>query len=441
MGTKMPQFVMLFFLSVLSFVAHTMDPAETPKDLKNICDEMLIIHRKIHNEILNLDKKCIKQSHDHFAEGSQSEVRKNFPFYINDNIFLGSGEESDVYTGVDSRDGSKCVFRILSEKKILPQDKRAKFENEVKILSSLGVLKGCLYIEHETSPILVINYAPGFKLDSPNVQMLSFGLKAIIAKEIVIAVQNFYKSGFFHRDIKLDNLHVAVIDNWPVVGLIDFGRTCHIVNATKDMTGAPFMLPPEAFNKPWPTYNYAYEIHSVGRAMAFFLSHPHAEGYYAKKSSPDWCRHEMAFEACIVCNKEEFLLACEGFFSRRDFEDYKIHKNFYIFISVLRDSVLWMTEPRASDRPSPEQTDLLIEKLNTLEISLKEIPPKRSQNQKATRYSIDLSSIIRVKGRNSPGRESSTGLISSAPEQRSQDAIVKKKSNGLIRTSPKKKSS
>lgn len=366
----------LVLWAAYSFFAHAMDVLEPAIELTNFSPQMANVHRKLHKGIKELQTQVLqntKQKNDQF-DGSILSI--DFPFLIDFDTMLGGGDESEIYLAQDIKDNSKCIARILLERALPIRDPLKKVDSERKILEYLKIYRGS-YIEN-SRPILVMDYIPGINLTHPSMKKRPLILKAIIAKEILVAAQNFYKQGAFHRDIKLSNMHVDVVDNWPVVHFVDFGHSCRKEEADRVFCGTPYMQAPEAFTKSRPKYDYGQEMQAVGKAMAFFLTANDVEAHYLQIATLDWCRHNIGFEGCEKCSHLEFLRACDDLFIKRYFEVYKQHQIvLYKLFKELHDTILELTEPKAAERPSPERVDAIIKKLNELESPLKLEPIRK----------------------------------------------------------------
>lgn len=370
----MDERIIIFLLAAFYFLnAYAMDAVQSP-DAITLSTSMAQEHRKIHQAIKALKNRILKKSPKAFTSNLAS-AESDSVFDVDFEQLLGEGEESQIYLAqLAKNDQPFLAARIFKTRHIKSDKFQAKIAYERRLLEYLEIFYGesTITIEDTNRTVFFIKYLPGMVMNNREALIsLPLLLKAIIAKEILVTTVELYKRKVFHRDLKLSNMHLDIVNGWPVVHLLDFGHACFIEDATNEFYGTPFMQPPEAFYKNRPTHSFEYAMYTAGKAMAHFLTSLDVEEYYIKKPRFSYCRHKIDYQGCVDCSFLEFLKSHRDIFINTDIDDYR--KNFK-FIDEVLDTILWLCESDAKKRPSFLDVNHKIARLTELERPLKNKP-------------------------------------------------------------------
>lgn len=184
---------------------------------------------------------------------------------------LGSGASGCVCLARDKRSNEEVAIKIIT---IADQPRKEMIVNELKVLSRhkshpncINFLASYLVPSDESSADLeelwiVMEYMDGGALtDVVTETIMREGQIAAVTKEILLALQHLHSNNIVHRDIKSDNVLLAMDGT---VKLTDFGFCSHFSRETmrKTTVGTPYWMSPEIVNK--KPYNEKVDVWSLG---------------------------------------------------------------------------------------------------------------------------------------------------------------------------------
>jgi serine/threonine-protein kinase len=140
---------------------------------------------------------------------------------------LGSGGMGEVYRATDERLDRTVALKAIRAERRLSVDARGRFLHEARTLSSLDHPHICRiheYIEAEEGDFLVLELIDGVTLEKAIEIGMSRARKLRIALEICDALAAAHRKGIVHRDLKEENVMIAVDGD---VKVLDFGIARH----------------------------------------------------------------------------------------------------------------------------------------------------------------------------------------------------------------------
>ncbi len=136
---------------------------------------------------------------------------------------LGSGGMGEVYRAFDERLDRTVALKAIRTDRRLSVDARGRFLREARTLSALDHPNICRiheYIEAEEGDFLVLELIEGVTLATAIETGMSRARKLRIALQICDALAAAHRKGIIHRDLKEENIMVAVDGT---VKVLDFG--------------------------------------------------------------------------------------------------------------------------------------------------------------------------------------------------------------------------
>jgi len=179
---------------------------------------------------------------------------------------LGSGGFADVYLGEHIHLKTLTAIKVL--RAVLAPTDIERFLQEARTIARLNhphIVRVLDYEVHDTTPFLVMDYAPKGTLRQahPRGSVLPLPLVVTYVKQVAAALQHAHDAKLIHRDVKPDNM---LLDNHDEVLLSDFGIAVAAHNTsslqTLDRAGTPLYMAPELIlGKPRPASDqYALAI-------------------------------------------------------------------------------------------------------------------------------------------------------------------------------------
>ena len=210
---------------------------------------------------------------------------------------LGKGAFAMVYRLTTKSDGSVYAAKELDKRKFMKNGiLDIKFDNEIKIMKGLrhpNIVQYVDYRDHDQWVYIIMEYVSGGELGSflnkQEKKRLTESFARPMTKQICHALDYLHKRGITHRDIKPDNILIAVHEPL-VVKLSDFGLSkCVNDQETflKTFCGTLLYCAPEVYpdysvykqkrrrsegsRRPSP-YNQAVDLWSFGAVLYHALS-------------------------------------------------------------------------------------------------------------------------------------------------------------------------
>ena len=190
---------------------------------------------------------------------------------------IGEGGMANVYEGVHERLEKKVAVKVLNPMLSANAQRRARFENEAKIMSSLehaNIVKVIDYCDQEGTLAIIMELLEG--------RDLSDTIKANGAIDVNIAIPLFinildafiyaHNKGIVHRDIKPANIYIGRDGQ---VKILDFGiaklfGTGLDKTSTGTQIGTPIYMSPEQV-KGERSIDHRSDIYSLGVTFYFML--------------------------------------------------------------------------------------------------------------------------------------------------------------------------
>ncbi|ODQ63909.1 kinase-like protein, partial [Nadsonia fulvescens var. elongata DSM 6958] len=181
---------------------------------------------------------------------------------------IGRGNFGVVYKGVDLRTKKVVAIKVLNLD--TPEDDVLDVQREIALLSQLKQADALNVTKYHGSYLfgtrlwIIMDYCAGGSVRT----LLKAGkveerYTAIIARELLLALQYIHKAGIIHRDIKAANV---LITKEGRVQLCDFGVAAQLsTNKLKRNTivGTPYWMAPEVIME-GSAYNFKADIWSLG---------------------------------------------------------------------------------------------------------------------------------------------------------------------------------
>jgi serine/threonine protein kinase len=199
-------------------------------------------------------------------------------------------------------------------------------------------------ISESVGPVLIMEYT-GVSLD----RILNFSmtniLKYTICSRIYIAVDEIHKKGYIHRDIKLSNIVLSIVDYHIVrLVLIDHGCTCPIGTPAAELIGTEIFQPAEMFSPARPAYSEQTDLFAASMASADLLGAGSLTLAYECESK---CEHDKLPYECKPCAYDHFVRSCPHL---QQFRDGSHHDKFF---TRLTEVIFWCCKTDPKDRPEP----------------------------------------------------------------------------------------
>ena len=191
-------------------------------------------------------------------------------FELDQNSVLGEGGFAKVILATHKQTGLKAAVKVIS-KKMIPEDMRDYVVREPGVLAQLShknIVK--LYLVHEDTNYIYmfLEYKAGgdmhSRLERDGIE--SEEIARAWFRQILTAVEFCHKTGYCHRDLKLENLLISGEGKAAKVLLIDFGFAGKMDPPTKvfgDFPGSVCYAAPELI-RGIPYVGSSADVYSMG---------------------------------------------------------------------------------------------------------------------------------------------------------------------------------
>ncbi|KAK0421137.1 hypothetical protein QR680_015075 [Steinernema hermaphroditum] len=182
---------------------------------------------------------------------------------------LGRGKYSEVFEGVNTTDGSKCVVKILKPVK------KKKIKREIKILENLrggtNVISLLNIVKDPVSrtPALIFEYVNNTDFKSLYPNLTDFDIRYYMY-ELLKALDYCHSMGIMHRDVKPHN--VMIDHQRRTLRLIDWGLAefYHPEQEYNVRVASRYYKGPELLVD-YQCYDYSLDLWSLGCMLAAMI--------------------------------------------------------------------------------------------------------------------------------------------------------------------------
>lgn len=212
---------------------------------------------------------------------------------------LGEGGFGVVFLATDLFMGSEVAIKVLNTRS---REDHERFRRELRLLhTQINNRHVVTVLDHDLdaeTPYIVLEYCSGGSLRSWVEQRRPWRDVAAILTHALFGLWGVHRLGGFHRDLKPDNLLVAVdrARSETVVKVADFGLARVPVTSTGPMTqglgGTPSYIAPEVLaGQP---FTAAADIYSLGVVALELFTGSRTPGTVLPTTLPDSLRHLVA---------------------------------------------------------------------------------------------------------------------------------------------------
>lgn len=199
--------------------------------------------------------------------------------YIIDNTYLGKGASGEVFIAKD-KNGKKYAIKSINKTSIKFKE---SIKREAKISQNVNnehIVKCYGVYEDLKSISFVLELIKGGDLFDFIKRYPGKHFNDDVALDILIQILetvNYLHNELkiCHRDIKLENFLVSIVNDKPQIKLIDFGLSCYIPenNLMNEIVGSPYYQAPEILEG--NSYSKMVDMWSIGILLyIMLLGHP-----------------------------------------------------------------------------------------------------------------------------------------------------------------------
>ena len=197
---------------------------------------------------------------------------------------LGTGNFSIVYRSVEKSTGDEYAMKIYETASLTEASKKNIIHeiNIMKVMNKLSIVRFKEHFETKTHLYIATELVKGVDLFEYVVEKESLGEydAALIAGQIIEAVQYIHGLGVVHRDLKPENIMVVEADpkenrTHPNIKIIDFGLSNYVDILQKNdneekLVGTPNYIAPEIIRR--ETVSERADTFAIGVIIYFMLS-------------------------------------------------------------------------------------------------------------------------------------------------------------------------
>ncbi len=232
---------------------------------------------------------------------------------------LGRGGSSVVYQGLQTAPFKrKVAVKIMCNEAESKEAKRkclmAQFRAECETLGMMSHPNIVTVIEAGSiggQPFLVMELVDGIPITKYCAkQMLSLNAKLELFIQLCRAVQHVHQKGVVHRDLKPSNVLVTVIDDKPLVKLIDFGIATSLINDPikyedcdiRNLVGTLAYMSPEQLEPAGRNIDCRSDVFGLGILLYRLLTGKNPFSADKKNKSE-------SFDEFLRCRRTDYLVA------------------------------------------------------------------------------------------------------------------------------------
>lgn len=221
-----------------------------------------------------LDESAAKTFRDEVAAATEEDEEHSIPARLGPYrvvTLLGAGSMGRVYKGFDDQLDRPVAIKVISQALAPDPDYLERFQKEARILASISHPNIALIYfldKNHKPPFFCMEFMPGGSLEDMLSQKkkLDPELAVSYTQQVAIGLDEAYKRGIVHQDIKPSNLMIAENERLKIV---DFGlaRTSReLEEGPQVIAGTPLYIAPEQVQE--GRTDFRSDIYSLG--VTFF---------------------------------------------------------------------------------------------------------------------------------------------------------------------------
>jgi PAS domain S-box-containing protein len=221
-----------------------------------------------------LDENAAKSLREEVAAATEEDEEHSIPARLGPYrvvTLLGAGSMGRVYKGFDDQLDRPVAIKVISQALAPDPDYLERFQKEARILASISHPNIALIYfldKNHKPPFFCMEFMPGGSLEDMLSQKkkLDPELAVSYTQQVAIGLDEAYKRGIVHQDIKPSNLMIAENERLKIV---DFGlaRTSReLEEGPQVIAGTPLYIAPEQVQE--GKTDFRSDIYSLG--VTFF---------------------------------------------------------------------------------------------------------------------------------------------------------------------------
>lgn len=313
-----------------------------------------------------LDEGAAKSLREEVAAATEEDEEHSMPARLGPYrvvTLLGAGSMGRVYKGFDDQLDRPVAIKVISQALAPDPDYLERFQKEARILASISHPNIALIYfldKNHKPPFFCMEFMPGGSLEDMLSQKkkLDPELAVSYTQQVAIGLDEAYKRGIVHQDIKPSNLMIAENERLKIV---DFGlaRTSReLEEGPQVIAGTPLYIAPEQVQE--GKTDFRSDIYSLG--VTFFRMlygrTPFAGGSLVEILYNQFHQGLPPIESLDQAVSPHLYTIIQGMIST---DLSKRYNSYTDLISDLEDARRAMLAPTAMDiAPAPVETEVLI---------------------------------------------------------------------------------
>jgi len=236
--------------------------------------EEISYNNDLERETDALDENAAKTFREEVAAATEDDEEHSMPARLGPYrvvTLLGAGSMGRVYKGFDDQLDRPVAIKVISQALAPDPDYLERFQKEARILASISHPNIALIYfldKNHKPPFFCMEFMPGGSLEDMLSQKkkLDPELAVSYTQQVAIGLDEAYKRGIVHQDIKPSNLMIAENERLKIV---DFGlaRTSReLEEGPQVIAGTPLYIAPEQVQE--GRTDFRSDIYSLG--VTFF---------------------------------------------------------------------------------------------------------------------------------------------------------------------------